>query len=101
MTQSDHFGLPRNLFAFRVLAHSNSTRLDAVQVFVQPGHRGCDLALFINTQPNIGGNRAQPCLCLAYGLLGVRFHDGRHTAITTLAEKGLACSDDWTTAASY
>jgi len=25
-------------------------------------------------------------------LKGVRFHDGRHTAITTLAEKGLA---DW------
>ncbi len=25
----------------------------------------------------------------AAGLTGVRFHDGRHTAITTLAEKGL------------
>jgi integrase len=28
----------------------------------------------------------------AAGLSGVRFHDGRHSAITTLAEKGLA---DW------
>ena len=28
----------------------------------------------------------------AAGLTEVRFHDGRHTAITTLAEKGLA---DW------
>src|SRR2546430_5096766 len=28
----------------------------------------------------------------AAGLQGVRFHDGRHTAITTLAEKGLP---DW------
>lgn len=28
----------------------------------------------------------------AVGLNGVRFHDGRHTAITTLAEKGLP---DW------
>ena len=28
----------------------------------------------------------------AAGLSGVRFHDGRHTAIATLAEKGLP---DW------
>jgi integrase len=29
---------------------------------------------------------------MAAGLTEVRFHDGRHTALTTLAEKGLA---DW------
>ena len=44
------------------------------------------------TKPMTSWRTAWRAMRKAAGLTGVRFHDGRHTAITTLAEKGLA---DW------
>ena len=44
------------------------------------------------TKPMSSWRTAWRSILKAAGLKGVRFHDGRHTAITTLAEKGLP---DW------
>lgn len=44
------------------------------------------------TKPITSWRSAWRSILKAAGLKGVRFHDGRHTAITTLAEKGMA---DW------
>jgi integrase len=44
------------------------------------------------TRPITAWRTAWRSILNAAGLQGVRFHDGRHTAITTLAEKGLP---DW------
>lgn len=44
------------------------------------------------TRPMTSWRTAWRSILKAAGLIGVRFHDGRHTAITTLAEKGLP---DW------
>ncbi len=41
------------------------------------------------TRPMTSWRTAWQSILNAAGLTGVRFHDGRHTAITTLAEKGL------------
>jgi integrase len=42
------------------------------------------------TKPMTSWRTAWRAMRKAAGLTKVRFHDGRHTAITTLAEKGLA-----------
>jgi integrase len=63
-TQPDHFVFPW---------HGRNKRLDA-------------------TRPMASWRTASRSMRKAAGLSEVRFHDGRHTAITTLAEKGLP---DW------
>ena len=55
--------------------------------FVFPWH-GRDRRLD-PTRPMTSWRSAWRSMLKAAGLSGVRFHDGRHTAITTLAEKGL------------
>ena len=47
---------------------------------------------WIPSKPMTSWRTAWRSMRKAAGLVEVRFHDGRHTAITTLAEKGLA---DW------
>ena len=44
------------------------------------------------TKPMTSWRSAWRSILKAAGLKGVRFHDGRHTVVTTLAEKGIP---DW------
>jgi hypothetical protein len=50
------------------------------------------------TRPMTSGRSAWRSLRKAAGLPDVRFHDGRHTALTRLAEKGVA---DWVIRAQF
>ena len=68
-------------------------RLAAELGYAQPAHfafpwHGRDRRLD-PTRPMTSWRSAWRSMLKAAGLTGVRFHDGRHTAITTLAEKGL------------
>jgi integrase len=72
--------------------HEQAARLGFVQPdhFIFPWH-GRDKRLDPR-KPMTSWRTAWRSIRKAAGLTGVRFHDGRHTAITTLAEKGLP---DW------
>jgi Phage integrase family len=89
--ESSHRAIPLNASAFNALARMFE-RADALG-HTEPEHYlwpACQWGRFDATKPMLKWDTVWRALCDAAGLQGLRFHDLRHTAITELAEMGVA-----------
>jgi hypothetical protein len=90
-SESSHRVIPLNTSALNALARMFD-RADALG-HIEPEHYlwpSCQWGRFDATKPIVQWDTAWRALRDAAGLHGLRFHDLRHTAITELAEMGVA-----------